>query len=378
MERTLEQVIMDASKSHRTPWVDFDEAAAIAEAVRGWMREQNEGLRGVIFDILLEELPPQSVSHADADSCVDAILSVIPPQEPDYRSMTWAMPEEDDAERSKRLAYRLEILERENADLRKRLPDPATLQTEMEKWQASRIKKLEDELQHLESNLMVGGKPVSTGISPAEGDDLDAMLKLQLDNQRGLTREESERLTKFMHETATGGSIDEEPFKFGEPDKFPYDIHDHLISTEPLYAWANKRIEMLEEESKKRIKEFEAKVARLKEPQSTYERQIASDEKYAKTIQEEWDALRAKAAKYNELRAKFPFLPGEEFWTLFQGSIRRWECCAVRQNILGSTECKVFGRMKRSDGALVESPLYYLRECHPTADACRAAIPVEE
>lgn len=71
--KTLEQVIEEFL-------VSTDEAAAIAEAVRGWMREPNEGLRGVIFDILLEELPPQSVSHADADSCVDAILSVIPPR----------------------------------------------------------------------------------------------------------------------------------------------------------------------------------------------------------------------------------------------------------------------------------------------------------
>ena len=96
----------------------------------------------------------------------------------------------------------------------------------------------------------------------------------------------------------------------------------------------------------------------------------------ATAILELIDALTAERARAEQLRAKFPFLPGETFYTFFQGAIRRWECFIVKQ--LDGKEPKVFGRIMRSDGTWADSPPCYQSECYPTADACRAAIPEEE
>lgn len=84
----------------------------------------------------------------------------------------------------------------------------------------------------------------------------------------------------------------------------------------------------------------------------------------------EWIDLRNKAAKYDALRERFPYLPGDEFWTYLQGAIRKWSVCEVW---IGGEEilCKGVANGK-------QSPVYRMHECHHTADACRAAIPVEE
>jgi hypothetical protein len=116
---------------------------------------------------------------------------------------------------------------------------------------------------------------------------------------------------------------------------------------------------------RERIKELEAEVARLKEPQSTYERQIASDEKYAKAIQEEWDALRAKVAKYDELRAKFPFLPGDVFYAMATNNGKLYKDTVDRLHVDGKIDGQKIVNV-RPEAA------------YHTADACRAAIPVEE
>lgn len=122
--RTLEQLI--GAYCDGRP-LEADVGLSIAAAVREWMREQNEGLRGALTEAVSSGQRTQEI--------VDAILSVIPPRNQDDEILVgWANK-------------RIEILERENANLRKRLPDPVTLQTEMEKWQASRIKELEEELQ---------------------------------------------------------------------------------------------------------------------------------------------------------------------------------------------------------------------------------------
>lgn len=77
-----------------------------------------------------------------------------------------------------------------------------------------------------------------------------------------------------------------------------------------------------------------------------------------------------KATKYDVLRERFPYLPGDEFWTYLQGAIRKWSVCEVW---IGGEEilCKGVANGK-------QSPVYRMHECHHTADACRAAIPVEE
>jgi hypothetical protein len=125
-----------------------------------------------------------------------------------------------------------------------------------------------------------------------------------------------------------------------------------------------------------RIKELEAEVARLKEPQSTYERQIASDEKYAKAIQEEWDALRAKVAKYDELRAKFPFLVGDEFYgALSKRTLVLKAGDPVPELKIYRRTVDLFGEKGVID---TNGNSWTWDEMHPTADACRAAIPVEE
>lgn len=82
-----------------------------------------------------------------------------------------------------------------------------------------------------------------------------------------------------------------------------------------------------------RIKELEAEVARLED----------------------------LAAKYDELRAKFPFLPGEEFWFCNGNRITKRKVDEIDETHVLSGEYGL-----------------YQSECHPTADACRTAIPVEE
>ena len=128
-------------------------------------------------------------------------------------------------------------------------------------------------------------------------------------------------------------------------DKFPYDIHDHLISTEPLYAWANKRIEMLEEENK-RIKELEAEVARLASLKSS-------------------PGCCDKAAKYDSICEQFPYMPGAVVWILQDGAIQRATVWRIGERV---------ARVLLDEIAIDVDP----SRLHPTADACRAAIPVEE
>lgn len=98
-----------------------------------------------------------------------------------------------------------------------------------------------------------------------------------------------------------------------------------------------------------RIKELEAEVERLKA--MTY---LPSNEAID------------KAAKYDALRERFPFLPGETFYVADEGAIIRRSVHRLYAN----------GRIEaaKTAMALVE---YNVSQCHPTADACRAAIPVE-
>ena len=91
-----------------------------------------------------------------------------------------------------------------------------------------------------------------------------------------------------------------------------------------------------------RIKELEAEVARLASLKSS-------------------PGCCDKAAKYDELRAKFPFLPGEEFWFCNGNRITKRKVDEIDETHVLSGEYGL-----------------YQSECHPTADACRAAIPVEE
>lgn len=162
-------------------------------------------------------------------------------------------------------------------------------------------------------------------------------------------------------------------------------IEEFLVSTEEsaaiaeavqgwIYAWDNKRIEMLEEENK-RIKELEAELA---EEQST--RNLLSDENRALRVrleevtaflrldtsgEESWNALADKAAKYDELRAKFPFLPGAVVWILQDGAIQRATVWRIGERV---------ARVLLDEIAIDVDP----SRLHSTADACRAAIPVEE
>lgn len=296
--KTLEQIIMDASEEWcRRDNVDWpviqNEAAAIAEAVRGWMREQNQNLRGVIGDLLLEELPPQSVSLADVDSCTEAILSVIPPLHEDTST----------------------ILKLE---------------------EQLRVKAMEyDKL--METGTVHPPKP-----GDAEGDNLDAMLKLHLANQRSLTNEEHQHLTQFLR------SIREESAK-GPADQ---SNHADLVKTEPLYGWANKRIEMLEAENK-RIKELEAEVARFKD--------VTQEGASLETLRTQRD----KAAKYDSVCEQFPYMPGAVVWILQDGVIQRATVWRIGERV---------ARVLLDEIAIDVDP----SRLHYTADACRAAIPVEE
>jgi hypothetical protein len=97
-----------------------------------------------------------------------------------------------------------------------------------------------------------------------------------------------------------------------------------------------------------------------------------AEEPKERTLEESLEMLRTqreKASKYDALRERFPFWLGDEFWTYLQGAIRKWSVCEVW---IGGGEilCKGVANGK-------QSPVYRMHECHPTADACKAAIPVE-
>ena len=81
------------------------------------------------------------------------------------------------------------------------------------------------------------------------------------------------------------------------------DARTQIVKQEILDASRVAYIEELEA----RIKELEAEVERLKA--MTY---LPSNEAID------------KAAKYDALRERFPFWPGDEFWTFFQGAICKW------------------------------------------------------
>jgi hypothetical protein len=95
-----------------------------------------------------------------------------------------------------------------------------------------------------------------------------------------------------------------------------------------------------------RIKELEAEVERLKSSASL-------------------EKMQRDASAYRDLRERFPFWPGDEFWAFGDGKIRREvvECVSANGPML-------------LDG--IYSKSWNWDECHPTADACRAAISVEE
>ncbi len=101
-----------------------------------------------------------------------------------------------------------------------------------------------------------------------------------------------------------------------------------------------------------RIKELEAEVARMNGSRDVY------------------------MAALDGIRAKFPFLPGEGFWTLFQESVCKWTVEKIWFNDDGRL-C-LTGYRERANGSILESPRYKASECYPTPDACKAAIPVEE
>lgn len=323
----LEQVIMDASKE----WcvtaglsgglsVEPEEAAAIAEAVRGWMnevaREPGHGPAGGVQDIQ---------------------------------------------------ATRIKELEDECKRMKQKAEDWDALMETREVHPQKQVNESfhPDDLEALKE--FFGGRPVSTGISPVEGDDLQAMLKLHLDNQRGLTREESERLTKLMHETATEGPAVEENKRIKLP---PW---DDLVAEAACVTtmWEEKVDEYPE------CKELLDLVGKLSTGLNQSQADIARMEEEFRTADYDLaEKVASKATKYDELRAKFLFLPGEEFWTLFQNSVTKWTIEKVWFNNDGRQS--LTGYRKRQNGSILESPTYKASECHHTADACKAAILVEE
>ncbi len=197
-------------------------------------------------------------------------------------------------------------------------------------------------LKELSNKLMETGTVHAPKPGAAEGDNLDAMLKLHLANQRSLTNEEHQHLTQFLR------SIREESAK-GPADQ---SNHADLVKTEPLYGWANKRIEMLEAENK-RIKELEAEVARFKD--------VTQEGASLETLRTQRD----KAAKYDSVCEQFPYMPGAVVWILQDGVIQRATVWRIGERV---------ARVLLDEIAIDVDP----SRLHYTADACRAAIPVEE
>jgi hypothetical protein len=92
-----------------------------------------------------------------------------------------------------------------------------------------------------------------------------------------------------------------------------------------------------------RIKELEAEVERLKSSASL-------------------EKMQRDASAYRDLRERFPFWPGDIFYTHWNRKIWKKIVWAIRE------------------GGVVDpgGVSWNWDECHPTADACRAAISVEE
>lgn len=96
----------------------------------------------------------------------------------------------------------------------------------------------------------------------------------------------------------------------------------------------------------------------------------------AKCVDAILSVIPPREQKCDALRERFPFLPGEEFWTLFQNAVCRWTVEKIWFN--SDDKLCLKGYRPRSNGSLLESPTYRAGECYPTAEACRAAIQVEE
>ncbi len=110
-----------------------------------------------------------------------------------------------------------------------------------------------------------------------------------------------------------------------------------------ILAGAADNLANLETSQSKRIKELEAEVARLASLKSS-------------------PGCCDKAAKYDELRKKFPFLPGDEVFVLGGASIRKVIASSISERGVSFDN---FGHCAWN-------------ECYPTAEACRAAIPIKE
>lgn len=108
-----------------------------------------------------------------------------------------------------------------------------------------------------------------------------------------------------------------------------------------------------------RIKELEAEVERLKA--MTY---LPSNEAID------------KAAKYDALRERFPFLPGEEFYaTVSSKRLILNVGDPIPELIIYKRTVNLVG----VNGVLdTKDNTWNWDECHPTAEACKAAILVEE
>jgi len=83
-----------------------------------------------------------------------------------------------------------------------------------------------------------------------------------------------------------------------------------------------------------------------------------------------------KAAKYDALRKRFPFLPGEEFYaTVSSKRLILNVGDPIPELIIYKRTVNLVG----VNGVLdTKDNTWNWDECHPTAEACKAAIPVEE
>lgn len=87
--------------------------------------------------------------------------------------------------------------------------------------------------------------------------------------------------------------------------------------------------------AKARIAELEAEVERLKSKAVQlldYINELhsaAPGVTHTASAKEVWEMVLGKANKYDALRKKFPFLPGEYFYALSNNAIRKFQCCEV-------------------------------------------------
>lgn len=201
----------------------------------------------------------------------------------------------------------------------------------------------------------IGGNPVSTGISPVEAEEIDALLGRKKPNLKDdlkayhknplSDKEVVESLIPPFDPVVVDKAFDEMMADedtmtkaaipvagIGDPDDSPIELGETGKITDPLLGWANKRIEVLEEENTK---------------------------------------LKDKAQAYDDLRKRCPFLPGDRCFVLGPHGIME-----VIVDSIALEDIRFHYYLEPADSNPDKFYFVPIKGCYHTEEECRASIPV--